>query len=87
MIQATFSNVIVKVHYEEKLTDLLYLADSYVKQTGKRFAEVVSIGWENKLGLSKGDKVLFQQNEGHPIKYENGEYLSLKQDYIEAVIK
>lgn len=87
MIKATYSNIIVKVHYEQQLGDRIVLADSYVKQTGKRFGEVVAIGPNNKLGVSIGDKVLFQLNEGYKINYNNEEYISLRQHYVEAIIK
>lgn len=55
-----------------------------------QFAEVVAVGSgteEEKMQLNVGEKVIFSQYAGTPVKYEGTEYLIMNQRDILAVLE
>ena len=63
MIQAIFSDVIVKVHYEQ-MSNSIIIPDSALKQHAKFYGEVMSIGPECTIEIKVGDKIVFPRHEG-----------------------
>ena len=55
-----------------------------------QFAEVVAVGpgtEEEAMELKEGEKVIFSQYSGTPVKYEGTEYIIMKQRDILAIIE
>ena len=94
MIKPLLDRVVLKVVENEKTTESGIL----IAQTGSKekpqVAQVVAVGpggivdgKEVKMELTVGDKVVYSKYAGTPIKYNDEEYIIVKQDDILAIIE
>jgi len=80
-------NVLVKVKKQEKKTKggivLPDTADDEKPQEG----EVIEVGNDKKIGVKKGQTIIFAKYSGSEIKLEEKEYLIIKAEDILAIVE
>jgi len=80
-------NVLVKVKKQEKKTKggivLPDTADDEKPQEG----EVIEVGDDKKIGVKKGQTIIFAKYSGSEIKLEEEEYLIIKAEDVLAVVE
>ena len=82
-IIATGDKVIVKVKYDEKIGNIVIPEYQGSKEYQSGFhGEVVSVGPEYPNELNKGDRVYFRRHEGKPFRYNEEDYMSLKEKWV-----
>lgn len=94
MIKPVADRVLIKMKEEEETTKSGIILSSGAKEK-PQVAEVIEVGpgithiqgKETKMYIKKGDKVIVSKYAGTEIKYEQEEYLIIKQDDILAIIE
>ncbi len=90
MLKPLGDRVLIKLEVEEEVTASgIVLPDTVEKKT-KAVGEIVELGDGEKLkklGLKKGDKVLFGKYAGDEVEIDEQEYKILSYDDILAVYK
>jgi len=87
MIRAMRDQVIVKVHYKEKIGSIFLPTDTAKKYDGDYYGEVVAIGKDYKYEVKVGDKVMFPRHEGKKITVNDEDYYVLKSRWVEGIIE
>ena len=89
MLKPLADRVVIKMQENEETTKSgIILAGSSKEKP--QFAEVLEVGpgtEKVKMEVKKGDKVVVSKYAGTEVKYENEEYLIVKQDDILAIVE
>lgn len=89
-LQPLGDRILVKPLTEEETTKSGIVLPDTVDKEKKAEGEVLGVGDGEdikKLGLKKGDKVLFGKYSGDDVEYEDQELKFLKYDEVLAVVK
>ncbi len=86
MPQAVGSQVIVKLEHEEKVGSII-IADHLKAQHAGFWGKVIAVGWDCKLEIKEGDRILFFRNEGYEITEAGDQYLSVEQKHIHGILE
>lgn len=86
MIQATGSNILVKVIYKET-SETIIIPDTSKKQHQAFYGRVIAVGPDYLYDVVVDDKVVFQRGEGFKIFVGDEEYLALKEVRVLCVIE
>ena len=89
MIKPLSDRVLIKMKESEETTKSGIILSSGSKEK-PQIAEVVAVGpgtEEVKMEIKVGDKVIINKYSGTEVKYENQEYIILKQDDILAIVE
>ena len=84
MPQAVGSQVIVKLEHEDKVGSII-IPDNAQAQGSGFWGKVIAVGWDCKLEIKEGDRILFFRNEGYEITEEGDQYLSVEQKHIHGI--
>ena len=93
MIKPLSDRVLIKMKESEETTKSGIILASSAKEK-PQIAEVIEVGpgkiidgKRNAMEVKKGDKVVVSKYAGTEVKYENEEYLIVKQDDILAIVE
>ena len=94
MIKPVADRILIKMKEQEETTKSGIILSSGAKEK-PQIAEVIEVGpgiqgnegKEVKMYIKKGDRVIVSKYAGTEIKYENEEYLIIKQDDVLAIVE
>ena len=86
-MKAPYDRVIIKPVYQNTIgASSIVLTDGQSKQQGDFYGIVIDPGESNKLGLTIGEKVLYQRNEGAEIEVDGEKLVSINSINILALV-
>lgn len=93
MIRPLSNRVLVKMEEGEETTESGFILPNASKEK-TQIAKVLEVGPGEKINdkveemyVKKGDRVIVSKYSGTEVKYENEEYLIVKQDDILAIVE